>query len=637
MRRLLYRELPFVVLCLAGGFAAASEASDLAAKVVAESRKLAPVDVQTLNQARAWLEFTTSELQKLTRAWANRDEFRELAGTFDPAKLLREVRSAEPDPERLGRLRDDVHRAREQLVKHKTLMHALQTVATLLGQYVELTDTAVQPGAERQDLTDKLDWLNKRLLAQAKEPSAEKLEPIYTMIAAVNAMELAGQLQADPASAKSRQLAGDLSRSLEAAGAHAGLVRGLRAVDAALSSYAALLETVTRRDAVEQELTAHLQLLGSQLGQYERAPTAQNVRTLHTTITWLRQHRQALSLTAEIRDLYLRPKMQVYASKDLLNEIARLLIPESIRINESEGGFQITGRATTPGSLRVETIDNPDCGVLGLRFCSPVWFSGTVRRGRFHLGVSSGLSLNIRKDCYILQDNTDSLPTDSRSALLRTETDCGCLIDRAVDGIARRKFDGRRVNEAITGHVNHGTEVLANFVSMQAKLVVNPNPMRMGLVRCYSTSERGVELVVRTSDDPRGKHDPLPEPNPDADFSITIHTSLLNSLTMGEVLGKDRQHTLHSLRDLAYRAFELKGRVFDGPEFGRVTIAPPPEQFVFYEKETGKLNITFLARRRPHRPATRSCASCTWNRDLTTPEEPLHQRPGRRFCWTIWR
>ncbi|MCY2992248.1 MAG: hypothetical protein NTY19_30855 [Planctomycetota bacterium] len=603
--------VPFCALFLASVTQVAQRSA-----VAEESRPRQLVESQTLEQARTWLEYVTCRVQNRVGTWPDQDSLRVLAEQLPTAELLRQLRASAPDPTRVNELQQALHRALETFNEDAALRHAAQPLDAAL----EALAPAIEAAILRHPIAKDLAQLRADGKQQPKEAWASCeaicqrwLRLLRTVQAGDfcdllnetgDAAALLRQLQsAGREGASIRQQLQEMKCAIEAFLLHVGLLRELRAVDAALSSYAALLETSVRPDAVRQELGERLQLLESQLTKCaeNKKPTAENLTALENlaaldqTVTWLRLHHQAADRLEQI----LHPRLRVYVSRDLLNEPAAALADSlSFPLKRKVNGIQLSGCVSTAGRLRVETIRHDGYGVLALRFCDPVQFCGTVQRGRINLGVSFGLDVNASKRFYLMQDTPDATPATSQVELRWTDTDRGRLVDGVVDLLARRGFDGSGVNEEIARQIDDAGRALGDLVSLGETPLLRSVAKRHGLLlkRHYRTFDDGGECVFRVADGQVAKPSALPRVDQAADFRVSIHGSVLNALTVPDLLGAQERHTLHSLRDLVARTFEVEGQIFEEPALGDVQIDQPTKApFVHYQD--GQLEINFLARR----------------------------------------
>ena len=165
-----------------------------------------------------------------------------------------------------------------------------------------------------------------------------------------------------------------------------------------MSSYAALLATFASREAVQR---SWLRAATAELAAREvRTETEGREcrRGLDETITWLRLHQQA----GERLEQLLHPRLRVYVSNRLLNEVAGIREPRlSFPLNRRIEDIHVAGCVTATGRLQVQTLPNDAYGELALRLSAPVRFCGTVQWRRISMGVDFGLRLNASQRCYL--------------------------------------------------------------------------------------------------------------------------------------------------------------------------------------------------------------------------------------------
>ncbi len=641
MKSFLVHRVPFLVLFLAGATQVAQGPAAAEA-----SPPLQPADASTLEQARTWLEYVTCRVQNRDAAWPDEDPFVVLAKQLPTAELLRQLRSPAPDLTRLTQLQLGLHGALLAFGEDAALRHAAQPL-----------DSALETLAASRAAVTLRNSIDKDL-AQFRTHDAQRSQEVWAswvricerwlkLLRTVLAGDFCGLLDAEgdaaallrhlqsseQGGAPTRQQLQELVCAVEWFLSHEGLLRELRAVDAALGSYVALLETSVRPEVVQKELGEHLQLLESQLQLLEsqlqkpdQKPTPKNLAELDQTVTWLRLHRQAADRLEQV----LHTRLRVFISTRLLNEFAGGLGHAlSIPLDRQVKGFHVAGCVTTAGRLRVEPVPHAAYGVLTLRFCDPVQFCGTVQRGRINLGVNLELLANASKRFYLMQDTPDAAPACSHTELLWADTDRGPLLDHAVQLVARRSLDGNNVDGEISRHIDEAGRVLGDLVSLGGTPRLQNIAERHGLLlkRQYRTFNEGGECVFRVADGQEAKPSEPPCVDGAADFSISIHQSVFNALTVPDLLGPEAQHTLHTLRDLVVRTFEVEGQIFEDRAFGAVQIWPPQgEQFVFYHE--GQLEINFLARRADQSKAEEFVCNIHLQPSLTNTATPGSSAPA---------
>ena len=143
----------------------------------------------------------------------------------------------------------------------------------------------------------------------------------------------------------------------------------------------------------------------------------------------------------------------------------------------------------------------------------------------------------------------------SRTELVWADTDRGHLMDCLVERTARRKISGGGLDDEISPYLDHAARLFAGLVNLGHTPAIRHIAEREGWVlrRQTRTSADGGEYVVRTVDRRGSRAPQLPAVAPSVDFSVSVHEAVLNAMTVPDLLGQGKLHTLHSLRNLVAR------------------------------------------------------------------------------------
>lgn len=587
--------------------------TDDLAKMIAEyPKRLCPVDATVLRGSREWLEYVTCRLQSLLQTSAHRALAEAFQAKFDLDELLREVRTTEPDPARLQQLAEKFPAAVTAAQAGDSLPQDLQAAYELARVCHEALETVAESPALTQELQAEWGVLNEEVRAFATQPVAKQIQHLARAHQSLRSTRDLWDLVSEKLDDHQRQqLEADLQRAAKIVRAHEHLSRAMVATESALGTYAALVEVEVSSTGLQTQLLAQLEALGMQFRQCEQAPSRDHVAELHQTLSWLRQHRQALPLTEAIRARYLVPVVRVDASERLLNDAAAQLRIRQFPRKGEQDGVRFDVQVTLDGRLQIDSAPCDDHATLRLSYCDRVLLDGLVQRKRLCLALNSGLAVNVGKSFFLIQDLPDSGPAHCNSEVLWVDTDRGRLVDRVVEGVARRKLAGGGLQEELGHAIDEHVSRLANAFSLhelpamrrlaERGVSTSRDPGAASaarpaiLERRYSSSASSVKLVVQMSDERLALRVPPPAPLPGEDFCISIHESALNALTVPDLLGERERHTLRALGEVVSRALAVEG-IFDNEGLSGVRIwTPPKEQFLFFHE--GQLDINFLAAR----------------------------------------
>ena len=203
------------------------------------------------------------------------------------------------------------------------------------------------------------------------------------------------------------------------------------------------------------------------------------------------------------------------------------------------------------------------------------------------------------KRFYVLQAYPDALATDSHAGLLWVDTDRGCVIDHLVQRAACRSFDGGRVDAELEDRIERIVALWPIWsASMSLPLLRQIHDgQNFWLERQYRSDQHGVEFTLLSSREGLALPLTLPEVAPHDDFCVSLHHSVWDLITGPDLFPEAVWHTPQSLQDLFARVITIEGFRFSGSATSPLRIWFPKEQFIFYDREHGRLNMTFLARR----------------------------------------
>lgn len=371
------------------------------------------------------------------------------------------------------------------------------------------------------------------------------------------------------------------------------LLAAARVADASARSYAAMLHVRSHPDAAQQELIRKLATLEDLLREYDAtASPKEQIAKIHEVVVWLRLHRQAWKLTECLRAHYLRPKLRVYVSAAIMNDVAAIDLPSS-SLDRAEGRFRICGSATTAAKIRVATIPNADYADLELCLRGPVAFAATAQGRRAALTVQGELHADVSKRFFVLQDLPCAAPATSDLNLLWACTDRGALMDAVVRAVVRRNVEGGRVPTEIESEIDRTAAELAGLVNFRDALRIQEWHKSCGFLteRRYRTENEGAEFHLLSSKDGVARRLELPERESGEDFCFSVHWSVLELLQPKPADGSG----LRPLHDLVVQAFEANNRFLENAAIKGIVLSIA-EKAPLVSYDQGCLEIRFRAR-----------------------------------------
>ena len=320
----------------------------------------------------------------------------------------------------------------------------------------------------------------------------------------------------------------------------------------------AYLQTLAafRRKNLRGEFETHLASLIAEIGKSKESEEFDEWRPLVAEIAWLESHRQAPEVVAAARRRFSQPNFVASFSAKFIGDASEQPIADQAPVRDSILGTSIRGQGYTTGVSRLRVVPHAERAVFETEI-SAINCSKTVgTNGPAVICAEGATQLEARKQILVDALGIRSRPANATAHVNTRITGFGAkprgLIGRIVKRVARRKAPQQKAqSERIAAR--HAERQFLQRVENQAagslgianrtyfQRFRNPLLRRGEFPRLLRFATRKDALAITAVCDGRGRlAAPIapPESQPDADFALKMHESLVNNLAHGLLGGK---------------------------------------------------------------------------------------------------
>ena len=259
-------------------------------------------------------------------------------------------------------------------------------------------------------------------------------------------------------------------------------------------------------------------------------PELDQIRAIHAVVKRIEVSEQVPELTTRLRSHYMQPKARLYLSAPLLSKTINVELPTT-EIIRNQSNANLRGSATPHSRLFVYCNPNEERAELGVAYRGMFTFCGTLNVTspiKRTTGLQMGLFQNTSKTFLIEAKAPDSNRARSATSMTYAKTQRGKIFDWLVTPSLRENVPKDPINEKIMDGIDTAVTELSNFIPTRSTSLLDTfsGEVYYPRERRYSTTGRGVEVVVYSAQS-GFLPSPLVLPNADyADFDFTLHASI---------------------------------------------------------------------------------------------------------------